>query len=140
MSILMIGNRASAGKATPLAMQFLVAAAASPLLIAATLIGHGSGIARFALHWPHWSVVARCALVACSATVAHWLIFMGTTKAGAAAIAPMTYVQLVVALVLGWALFGDLPDGLAMLGAAIIIGAGLFLWWSGRVKEPSMTD
>ena len=140
MSILMIGNRASAGKATPLAMQFLVAAAASPLLVGAVIIGHFSGIERFVLHWPHWSVIARCALVACSASMAHWLIFMGTTKAGAAAIAPMTYVQLVVALVLGWALFGDLPDGLAMLGAAIIIGAGLFLWWFGRVKEPSMTD
>ncbi|MDE2596940.1 MAG: DMT family transporter [Sphingomonadales bacterium] len=134
MSLLMIGNRASAGKATPLAMQFLVAAMASPLLIVATLAGHFSGIARFAVHWPQWSVVARCALVACSASFAHWFIYMGTTRAGAASIAPMTYVQLVVALVLGWLLFGDVPDAVAMLGAAVIVAAGLYLWWAGRSR------
>ncbi|MDE2597678.1 MAG: DMT family transporter [Sphingomonadales bacterium] len=136
MSVLMICNRAAAGKATPLAMQFFVAAMASPLLIAASLIGHGSGIGRFALHWPHWSVVARCAVVACSASFAHWFIYMGTTRAGAASIAPMTYVQLIVALTLGWALFGDVPDAVSMLGAAVIVGAGLFLWWSGRTRQP----
>ena len=140
MSVLMIGNRASAGKATPLAMQFLVAAMASPLLIAVTLIGNATGIERFAIHWPHWSVVARCALVACSASVAHWLIFLGTTRAGAAAIAPMTYVQLIVALLLGWLVFGDVPDGVSLGGAAVIVGAGLYLWRAGRVREPAMTD
>lgn len=140
MSALMIGNRAMAGKATPLAMQFFVAAAASPLLIGATLIGNASGIERLAVHLPHWSVLARCAVVAVSASFAHLLIYMGTTRAGAAAIAPMTYVQLVVALVLGWLLFGDMPDAVAMMGALIIVVAGLYLWRSGRVPEPATVD
>ena len=140
MSVLMIGNRAVAGRGSALAMQFFVAAAASPLLLLAVLAGEASGAERFALHWPDWTVLARCAVVACSATAAHFFIYLGTTRAGAATVAPMTYVQLIIALTLGWALFGERPDAMALIGAAMIVAAGLFLWRQGRVREPAMTD
>lgn len=140
MSVLMIGNRFVAGKASGLAMQFFVAAAATPILLLAATGFHFSGIASFAVGWPDWSVVARCALVACSATCAHWLIYIGTTRAGAGSVAPMTYIQLLLATLLGWAVFGNHPDALTLLGAAVIIGAGLYLWRAGRVREPGMTD
>jgi drug/metabolite transporter (DMT)-like permease len=52
----------------------------------------------------------------------------------------MTYGQLLMATALGWIFFGDKPDALAMLGAAIIIGAGLYLWSTGRMKVPPKTD
>lgn len=135
MSLLMIGNRFVAGKASSLAMQFSVAAMATPLLFLAVAGGHVSGLPRFELITPHWSVLARCALVACSASLAHWLIYMGTTRAGAATVAPMTYVQLLVAVIAGWTFFGDRPDALTLMGAAIIISAGLYLWRAGRLRE-----
>jgi drug/metabolite transporter (DMT)-like permease len=140
MSLLMIGNRLVAGKASALAMQVFVASAATPILLVITGVGHFSGIERLAVHWPQWSVIARTALVACSASCAHWLIYLGTTRSGAASVAPMTYVQLLVAITLGWAVFGNAPDALTLLGGAVIVGAGLFLWHSGRVREPAMTD
>jgi drug/metabolite transporter (DMT)-like permease len=140
MSVLMIGNRAVAGKGSALAMQFYVAAAASPLLLISCLVGEASGVERFAIHATDWTVIARCAVVACSATAAHFFIYLGTTRAGPATVAPMTYVQLIVALTLGWALFGERPDAMALGGAAMIVAAGLFLWWHGRVQEPAMTD
>ena len=74
------------------------------------------------------------ALVACSASFAHWLIYMGTVRAGAATIAPMTYVQLVVAIGLGWLWFGDRPAAWSLLGGVIIIGSGLYLWRATRRK------
>jgi drug/metabolite transporter (DMT)-like permease len=140
MSLLMIGNRASVGRASPLSLQFFVAVVAAPLLVLATVIGAASGIDRLAVGVPDWTVIARCAVVAMSASTAHYLIYLGTTKAGAASIAPMTYVQLLVATTMGWILFGDRPDGITLLGAAVIIGAGLYLWHSGRMPEPGMTD
>lgn len=140
MSMLMIGNRMLAGRGSPLAMQFYVAIIAAPLLIAATALGELSGAERFALYWPDWSVVARCAIVAVSASTAHWLIFLGTSRAGAATVAPMTYVQLLVATLLGWLFFDYHPDAMTLLGAAIIVAAGLYLWRAGRVSEPAMTD
>ena len=140
MSLLMICNRFVAGKASPLAMQFFLAATAAPMLVTAALLGNASGHGSLALAVPQWSVIARCALVAVSASTGHWLIFNATVRAGAATIAPMTYVQLLVASSLGWAMFGSHPDAMTLLGAVIIIGAGLYLWRSGRVKEPTMTD
>lgn len=131
MSLLMIGNRATAGRASPLASQFFVASIAAPLLLVATWIGGMSGVPQLALGVPDWTILARCALVACSASFAHWAIFKGTAKAGAAAVAPMTYVQLLVATVLGVVFFGDWPDGPTLLGAALIVASGLWLWRSG---------
>ena len=91
--------------------------------------------------WPHWSVVLRCCIIAVSASCAHSLIYLATTRAGAGTIAPMTYVQLLVAGMFGWFQFGERPDFAAFGGAAIIIGAGLYLWHSGRmVDEPQGTD
>jgi drug/metabolite transporter (DMT)-like permease len=139
-SLLMIGNRMVAGKASALAMQVFVASTATPLLLLAAGVGHFSGMSSLAVGWPHWSVLAKTTLVACSASAAHWMIYMGTTRAGAATVAPMTYVQILVATTLGWAIFGNRPDGLTLLGAAIIIAAGLYLWRAGKMREVAMTD
>lgn len=132
MSLLVIGNRAVVGRATPLAMQAFVALAALPVLLTIAFAGQVSGLPALQIGRPDWSVLARCAFVACTASLAHWLIFIGTTRAGAATVAPMTYVQLVVATGLGWLLFGERPDAVAMLGAGIIVGAGLYLWHATR--------
>ena len=137
MSLLMIGNRFVAGKGSALAMQFYVGLFAAPLLLLAAAAFHYSGIPQYAVTWPDWTVLARCALVACSASCAHWLIYMGTVRAGAATIAPMTYVQLLVASLAGWLVFDDHPDAWTLLGAAIIVAAGLYLWRSGRERSPS---
>jgi drug/metabolite transporter (DMT)-like permease len=136
MAVTIIANRAVTGRASILAMQYYMSVTAMIFLIAATAAGHLSGVEGFAVQWPHWSVVARCVLIGLSATLAQWLIFMGTVKAGAGTVAPMTYGQLLMAVALGWTFFGDRPDLTSMLGAAIIVGSGLYLWHAGRMKEP----
>lgn len=139
MSALFMANRAVAGYASALAMQAWLALAAVPVLLMATAAGHFSGIEPLAVEMPSPVVVAKCAMVALSASTAHWLIYLGTTRAGAASVAPMTYVQLVVAATLGWLWFGDRPDAMALLGAAVIIGAGVYLWWANG-HPPSDID
>lgn len=134
MALLMLANRASAGQGSPLSMQVFMAAVAAPILWLAAVMGHFSGTAMFAVGWPPAEVLLRCGVVAVTASTAHWLMYHGTTRAGAATVAPMTYVQLVVAVGLGWWWFGDRPDGVTMLGAAVIIGAGLFLWHDSTRK------
>ena len=128
MAFVMIGNRRVAGAGTPLLMQFLVASIAVPVILTAAILGHFSGIPALHVGIPDWTIVARCCVVAVTATSAHWLIFIGTTRASAAEIAPMTYVQLLFALVLGILLFGDWPDMTSLVGSGIIIASGLLLW------------
>lgn len=132
MAIMMIGNRAVAGAGTPLLMQFLVASVATPFILAAALIGHFSGVEALHVGMPDWTIIARCTLVAVTASFAHWLVFMATTRASAAEIAPMTYVQLLIAIGLGIILFGDWPDLTSLVGAGIIIASGLILWRGSR--------
>ena len=134
MAVTIIANRAVTGRASVLAMQYYMSVTAMIFLLGATAVGHLSGIENFEMHWPHWSVVARCAFIGLSATLAQWLIFMGTVKAGAGTVAPMTYGQLLMATAFGALFFGDRPDALALAGAAIIIAAGLYLWWDGRAQ------
>ncbi|MBJ7388272.1 MAG: DMT family transporter [Sphingomonadaceae bacterium] len=132
MALVIIGNRAVAGAGAPLLMQFLVASVAMPFVFSAAVIGHFSGVDALMVGMPDWTIIARCTLVAVTASVAHWLIFMGTTRASAAEIAPMTYVQLLIAIGLGIILFGDWPDLMSLAGAGIIIASGLILWRGSR--------
>jgi drug/metabolite transporter (DMT)-like permease len=135
MAVTIIANRKVAGRASVLAMQYYMSVTAMLFLLVASAGAHLTGIEGFRLHWPEWSVVARCAFVGVTATLAQWLIFMGTVKAGAGTVAPMTYGQLLMAVALGWIFFGDRPDLTALAGAVVIIGSGLFLWWRGRVND-----
>ncbi|MBN9506209.1 MAG: DMT family transporter [Altererythrobacter sp.] len=140
MAVTIIANRKVTGRASVLAMQYYMSVTAMLFLFVATAAAHFSGIETFRLHWPDWSVIARCVLIGFTATLAQWLIFMGTVKAGAGTVAPMTYGQLLMAVALGAAFFGDWPGATGLLGAAVIIGAGLFLWWCGRAPEAAKPD
>lgn len=132
MSWLMMLNRMTAGAAPVMVMQFLLAAAAAPLLLAAAAIFH---LAGHRIGWPTPEVIVKCLGVAVFATMGHTLIFAAVERATASLVAPMTYVQLLVAAGLGWLWFGDQPDAATFGGAALIIAGGLLLWRAQRVKD-----
>ncbi|MXO63523.1 DMT family transporter [Qipengyuania oceanensis] len=131
-SCMVIANRASAGHGSALSMQVFMSVVAAPLLLVAAIMGDATGLAPIAPIVPDWSVAARCAIVAVTASTAHYLIYLGTARAGASSVAPMSYVQIIVASILGWAIFGNIPDVLTWTGVAVIVGSGLFLWWRTR--------
>jgi drug/metabolite transporter (DMT)-like permease len=47
-------------------------------------------------------------------------------------VAPFRYTSLLWAIVLGLLVFGDWPDRWTLIGAAIVVGAGLFTLWRER--------
>lgn len=132
MSGLMMANARAAGTGSVLLMQFLVAAMATPFLILAAVVGHFSGYAPLQVGWPSLHVVAVCAFIAVSASFAHMLIYAATVRGSAAAVAPMVYVQILVAIAIGAVFYSDYPDLVALMGTAIIIASGIYLLRDGR--------
>lgn len=131
VALMMIANRASAGQGSTLSAQVFLAGFCAPILILGAIGAKLSGVEQFDFGWPSWDVVARCAFVALTASTAHWLVYTGTSRAGASQVAPAIYVQMLVAVLMGWLFFDDVPDLYTVLGAAVIILCGLYLWRDG---------
>jgi drug/metabolite transporter (DMT)-like permease len=55
--------------------------------------------------------------------------------AAASVVVPYQYTIIVWAVVLGWAVFGDVPDPLTLAGAGIIVAAGLYIFWREQARR-----
>jgi drug/metabolite transporter (DMT)-like permease len=64
--------------------------------------------------------------------LAHIFLTESYRHAAASVVAPFDYTSMLWALLLGYWLFGELPDALVYAGAAIVAGAGLFVIWRER--------
>jgi drug/metabolite transporter (DMT)-like permease len=64
--------------------------------------------------------------------IAHILLTESYRHAAASVVAPFDYTAMLWALLLGYWLFGELPETLVYVGAAIVAGAGLFVIWRER--------
>ena len=52
--------------------------------------------------------------------------------APSATLAPLHYLEIVVAVILGYLVFGDFPNVMTWIGISIIIGSGLYVLWRER--------
>lgn len=59
-------------------------------------------------------------------TTAHLLMTWSLRYAPSATLAPMQYLEIPIATLLGWVIFSDFPNGLAGIGILITLAAGLY--------------
>jgi drug/metabolite transporter (DMT)-like permease len=71
-----------------------------------------------------WALVLAMGLLG---TTAHLLMTSALKFAPSATLAPMQYLEIPVAALLGWMVFQDFPNGLALLGIVITVMAGLYV-------------
>ncbi|HMB09168.1 DMT family transporter [Saliniramus sp.] len=64
----------------------------------------------------------------------HYFLVRAFEVAPAPFVSPFNYLQLAGAVLLGWMVFGQLPDLFVWLGSAIIIGSGVYILYSERAK------
>ncbi|MGM0560406.1 MAG: DMT family transporter [Pseudomonadota bacterium] len=65
----------------------------------------------------------------------HFCIIKAYQAAAAAVVAPFNYSNILWATFYGFLLFGDLPDGFTVLGAAILIASGLYVFYREQKKQ-----
>ncbi|KIT15883.1 DMT family transporter [Jannaschia aquimarina] len=92
---------------------FYAAAPASPALTLAPMAGH----------------LPLLAAMGVLGTVGHLMMTWSLRHAPASTLAPMQYLEIPVAALIGLWLFGDWPNGLAMAGIAVTIATGLYILW-----------
>ena len=59
--------------------------------------------------------------------VGHFLLIRAFRHAPASTLSPFQYTQLIWATLLGWGIYGQLPDSLSILGMVIVVGSGLLV-------------
>jgi drug/metabolite transporter (DMT)-like permease len=90
-------------------------------------------IMPFIWQWPEnpWFWVLHIATGLFGAT-GHFLLILAHGRAPAPVLAPFIYLELVFMSAWGWLLFDDVPDRWTLIGAAVVIVAGLFLLLRGK--------
>jgi drug/metabolite transporter (DMT)-like permease len=82
---------------------------------------------------PDWAMMA---LLCVTGATGHFLLIKCYEVAEASAVQPFAYLQLVFASALGMLAFGDILEPHVALGAAVVVGAGIFtLWREQRAKR-----
>jgi drug/metabolite transporter (DMT)-like permease len=64
--------------------------------------------------------------------IAHIFLTESYRHASASVVAPFDYTAMLWALLIGWWMFGELPEPLVYVGGAIVAAAGLFVIWRER--------
>ena len=82
-----------------------------------------------------WLVWALLVGVGLFGTLGHWLLVLAHARAPANILAPFIYTQLLWSVLLGYLLFGDLPNRFTVMGSTIVVASGLYLLAQERVRR-----
>ena len=125
------GHLAMMGTAVLFAGSYLIAKVMTDEVSPATVVAMLSvwttlGLAPFAVSvwvWPSPSELGWLFMVATFATVGHFTMTLAFQAAPISVTQPVTFLQLVWATLLGWAVFGEGVDAFVLTGGAVIIGS-----------------
>jgi drug/metabolite transporter (DMT)-like permease len=117
----------------PVALQFHTGLIASLLCLPVIALAQGTGSDLLDPVWPEGLAWLWLVWVGVFATVSHMMMTYALSMAPSATLAPLQYLELPVAALLGYMVFGDFPNALTLVGIAIIIGAGLYMIHRERV-------
>ncbi len=88
----------------------------------------GAMVAPFGWQPPDPMDIALFALAGALLGIAHFLHIETFRFAEAALVAPFKYASLLWAMIVGFMVWGDIPDGRTLLGAALLVGSGLYIF------------
>lgn len=117
----------------PVTLQFYTGLIASLFCMPVMILAQGSGSELLDPVWPTGIAWLWLLGVGFFATLSHMLMTYALSLAPSATLAPLQYLELPVATLLGYLVFHDFPNALTLTGIAIIIGAGLYMIHRERV-------
>jgi drug/metabolite transporter (DMT)-like permease len=73
-----------------------------------------------------WFIMALAGL--CGG-IGHYFVALAHRYATAAVLGPFLYQQIIYMTLLGWLVFGQVPDSSVVIGAGVVVASGLYLLW-----------
>jgi len=139
-ALFMLVTRLVAKSIDAVAMQALSGVQALILLAPVIVLGQGS-LPAAQLVMPGATALWLLLALGVLGTVAHLLMTWSLRFAPSATLAPMQYLEIPIAAVIGWLVFRDWPNGLAAAGIMVIMGAGLYIIIRERAiaRHPAVT-
>ncbi|GGE37412.1 membrane protein [Agaricicola taiwanensis] len=123
------------GTAVFMAIRDLMTLRISPL-IPALVVGLGSTLGSFSggllltpfMPWgmPSSGDVARLAIAAVALVFGNWCMVIACRGVDLPTVSPFRYSVVLWALLLGFLIWGDVPDTFALLGTGLIVGSGIY--------------
>ncbi len=124
-ALFMLVTRTIAKDVDPIGMQALSGLIAIPILAISLLAFPNIPFFEVAaVDGTDWVLLA---LLGTLGTMAHLLMTWSLRFAPSATLAPMQYLEIPIGTVIGYFVFRDLPNGMAAIGIAITIAAGLYV-------------
>ncbi|WP_375262373.1 DMT family transporter [Palleronia sp.] len=138
------GHMAMMGTALLFACSYMIAKVmsdeVSPAVVVAMLsVWTTLGLAPAAIAvwvWPTWDEIGWLFLVATLATTGHLTMTLAFKSAPISVTQPVTFLQLVWATILGWAVFGEGVDSFVLAGGTIIVGAVVIISFREARRRP----
>ena len=126
-SLFMMVTRKVAKEIDPIGLQAVSGVIAVLLLGVLAGVGATLDVPDLVLVQPSARDAWLLAFLGVLGTVAHLMMTWSLRFAPSATLAPVQYLEIAFGTLIGWIVFGDLPNGLAALGMAIIVAAGLYV-------------
>ncbi len=126
-SLYMLVSRQVAKECDPMVLQTVSGLMGTPFLVAAVAATAALPGPLFGLVMPSPAGWLLLGAIGVLGTAGHLLMTWSLRYAPAATVAPVQYLEIPVAALLGLILFAEFPDGLALAGIVVTIASGLYI-------------
>jgi drug/metabolite transporter (DMT)-like permease len=87
---------------------------------------------------PSWHDIMLGIFIGVASTAGQWIVVLAFRYADASVLAPFSYTQLLWVSILGFLVFGEVPDVWTVTGAAFIVASGLYTAHRERVRRSQL--
>jgi drug/metabolite transporter (DMT)-like permease len=87
---------------------------------------------------PSWHDILFGVFIGVASTAGQWIVVLAFRYADASVLAPFSYTQLLWVSILGFLIFGEVPDVWTVTGAAFIVASGLYTAHRERVRRSQL--
>lgn len=100
-------------------------------LLYVSISGTAGALPFAPIEWvtPAWWAWLLLVLAALYGSVGHLMLTQAHRLAPAPVLAPFVYTQIISMIIIGYVVFGDVPDGATLLGSLVVVASGLYVFY-----------